>query len=148
MTSEKHERVSWPGFAMVALGTFGSDTAAARRYHRRVFGALALLVVWLIGLPALTGVSGRGLVAAATPIMGLLFLAFITFEFWLYLKSLDELARRMQFEAMAYTYMIGMLLAVTLGIAAIYFGWRLNPLWFIFLEPVRGLCLYWLSRRY
>jgi hypothetical protein len=69
---------------------------------------------------------------------------YITWSLRGYLLALDELARRMQFEAMAWTYLCGMAGAVFLfGL-----GISVNPAWFLALEPVRGAWLYVVSKRY
>jgi hypothetical protein len=76
-----------------------------------------------------------------------------------YLMALDELARRMQFEAMAWTYLTGMVLAVWLATLAplshtlLYWDYRqtlllLLPFAYMLLEFVRAGWLYILSRRY
>jgi len=78
---------------------------------------------------------------------------YIAWEFRRYISALDELARRIQFEATAWTYLTGLVVAVLLGGVALVYGrqWNrlwLNPLWYVFLEPVRGCFLYYIARRY
>ncbi|MGD0873304.1 MAG: hypothetical protein ABSB88_27480 [Bryobacteraceae bacterium] len=78
---------------------------------------------------------------------------YITWEFHTYILALDELARRIQLEAMAWTYLTGLGVAALVGGVALVYGWQwnrlwLNPLWFVFLEPVRACFLYYIARRY
>jgi hypothetical protein len=88
-----------------------------------------------------------------------LMITYIAWETRRYLMSLDELARRLQLEAMAWTYLTGMVLAVWLGTLAplshtlLYWDYRqtmilLIPLAYMLLEFVRAGWLWYLSRRY
>jgi uncharacterized membrane protein YfcA len=131
----------WPKCAMIAYGTFGNRTPAGRRYHFRCGIALAAMVVCMIG-GALAGLKP---LAAIAPGIGFLYIAW---EFRKYLSALDELARRIQLESMAWTYLTGFGVAMLLGGLGTVYGWGLNPFWFILLEPVRGGWLYFVARRY
>ena len=76
---------------------------------------------------------------------------FISWEFKRSLNALDELARRNQLEAIAWTYLTGLTLASAVGGVMLAYDerpWFPNPFWFILLEPIRGLWLYAVSRRY
>ena len=76
---------------------------------------------------------------------------FISWEFRRYLNALDELARRIQLEALAWTYLTGLTIACALGGVMLAYDlrpWFPSPFWFILLEPIRGLWLYVVSRRY
>jgi hypothetical protein len=79
--------------------------------------------------------------------------SYIAWELRRYILALDELARRIQLEAIAWTYLTGLAVAALVGGVALAYGWQwsslwLNPLWFVFLEPVRGCFLYYVARRY
>jgi hypothetical protein len=78
---------------------------------------------------------------------------YIAWELRRYILALDELARRIQLEAMAWTYLAGLVVASLVGGVAFVYGWHwnrlwLNPLLYVFLEPVRGCFLYYVARRY
>jgi hypothetical protein len=72
-------------------------------------------------------------------------------KYWL---TLDELARRLQLEAAAYTYLLAFAAgALVGGISFVFFdhAWVwvwCNPLWVISMEPARAVILYYLARRY
>ena len=85
------------------------------------------------------------LMAAITP--GVVF-AYIAWESRRYLSALDELARRMQLEAMAWTYLCALPAAMLLGGLGLVYHWRVNWFWFLALEPMRAVWLYFVSRRY
>jgi hypothetical protein len=136
-----HESAHWPTAPMLAYGTFGSRSPAGRRYHFRTAMALLAMVVCMIG-GALVHVE---LIAAFAPGAGFFYIAW---EFRRYLLSLDELARRIQFESIAWTYLSGLVVAMLFGGVALFYGWRVNPGWFIVLEPVRAGWLYFVARRY
>jgi hypothetical protein len=151
--SSNYEGSKWPAPAMLALGTFGGRTPAARRYHTRCAIALIgmlVLELWagllLIAFPNATWRVVLSLVPGVS-------FFYIAWEFRRYLLALDELARRIQLEAIAWTYLTGLAVAVLVGgVAAVYGGqWNrlwLNPMWFVFLEPLRGCFLYYTARRY
>ncbi len=139
----------WPASAMLLYGTFGSRTPAGRRYHLRSGLALAVTVGWILLAPWAVHAAGAAhfwhVLASLVP--GIAF-AYIGWEFRRYLLALDELARRIQLEAIAWTYLTGMAVALMLGYAVLVTGWRFNPAFFILLEPVRAAWLYVVSRRY
>ena len=143
----------WPVCAMLSYGTFGRQTAAGRRYHFRTALALAAMVVFVPGAAILAKHFPHTLWSAVEALVLGAGFFYIAWEFRRYLLSLDELARGIQFEAMAWTYLTGMGVAALAGGIVMVYGlhWRslwLNPLWFIFLEPVRGCILYYVARRY
>ena len=64
------------------------------------------------------------------------------------MASIDELERRLQMEALAWTYVVGLAVAVTLGGMAIFLRWNINPGLLLLLVPLRAWRLYVLARRY
>jgi hypothetical protein len=131
---------------MLAYGTFGTRTPAGRRYHLRAGLALAGMLVFMLGgAIARHAIPAAGAIAAITP--GVAF-GYIGWEFRRYLQSLDELARRIQLESIAWTYLSGLALGMLLGGVGVVYGWQLNPGWLIVLEPVRAGWLYFVARRY
>jgi hypothetical protein len=139
---------NWPAAPILTYGTFGARTPAGRRYHIRSGIALAAMVVCMLAgaLIRFFGSTNRlELLTAFVP--GAAFI-YIAWEFRRYLAALDELARRIQLESIAWTYLSGLAIAMLLGGLALVYGWRFNPFWFIVLEPVRAGWLYFVSRRY
>jgi hypothetical protein len=142
------EHSQWPTAPMLAYGTFGSRTPAGRRYHLRAGIALAVMAVCMFGGALARSVVPQArpeLLAAIAPGAGFLYIAW---EFRRYLASLDELARRIQLESIAWTYLTGLAIAMLLGGFGVIYGWRINAGWFIMLEPVRSAWLYCVARRY
>ncbi len=142
----------WPKSHMLIYGTFGWKTQAERRFKLRGFLALGVM----FGCVA-AGFALNALHVVALPVKAMVFfpgilMAYVVWEWRRYLCSLDELARRMQFEAAAWTYATGLVGAMLLGALAVAIGWphdsKLLFFWFVLLEPVRGAYLYLLSRRY
>jgi hypothetical protein len=86
-------------------------------------------------------------VAKLWPFAALAF-AYIGWEFWRYVETLDELERRLQMEAMAWTYLAASGLAAALGSVALILNWNVNPLVMIAVEPLRAWRLYVLARRH
>ena len=149
-SSESHAQDDshWPTASMLAYGTFGGRSPAGRRFHFRCFVALAAMALWfLFGAPLRphTPKSVLDIVTALVP--GASF-AYIAREFRRYLSALDELARRIQVESIAWTYLCGLAVAMLLGGIGLVYDWRFNAAWFIVLEPVRAGWLYFVARRY
>lgn len=138
--SHADDAARWPMGSMLFIGTFGArHSAAGRRYHSRVWLALGAYVGLLIAF----GVQGRHESLWLLPLCGAT-VTFLAYEMWRYVSGLDELARRLQLEAMAITYLIGFVAFFALAVTPL----KLNPGYFIVLEPVRGLVLAWRARRY
>jgi hypothetical protein len=133
----------WPTGSILAYGTFGTRTPAGKRYRLRATAALAAFtILWLLSIYLWkTHVSG----------LTFSFVAWETHRYWL---SLDELARRLQLEAAAWTYLVGIAAGMLLGgfsfvfynSASVWF-WC-SPMWVILLEPIRAFVLYRLAKRY
>lgn len=144
MKSLVNEQSGWPIGAILGYGTFGSHTPAGRRYHRRSGIALTTLLVWMFVVASLD----RSTLRHVTPLVpGVVFL-YVIYEFRQYLRALDELARRMHMEALSWTYLTGLALAMLVGGISATVGWHVNPMWFIVPEPVRAGFLFVVSRRY
>jgi len=89
-------------------------------------------------------------------------ISYIAWELRRYLTQLDELARRMQLEAIAWTYVTGFVLAAWFGVLLTVLAlfshssshWPFkalllaSPFLYFLLEPIRAGWLYYLSRRY
>lgn len=139
-----NEPSRWPIGAILGYGTLGSSTPAGRRYHRRSGMALSALLVWMVVVASFDHSTLR----LVTPLVPGLVFVYIVYEFRRYLLALDELARRMHMEALAWTYLTGLALAMIVGGLSARLGWQVNPMWFIVLEPVRAWFLFVASRRY
>ncbi len=145
-TTSNDETTTWPGSSLLFWGTFGTSTPEGRRYHRRCYTAMGLMLIGFIGGAALLPPAARDIVIAAVPGIGI---GYISWEFRRYLSALDELARRIQLEALAWTYLSGFTIACAVG--GVVHAYDLpfpSPLWFAVMEPLRGVWLYAVSRRY
>jgi len=128
-------------------GTFGTKTPAGRRYHNRSLAALAVFLFVQFAFGAWREVPAAGALIALTP--GIVF-GFIVWELRRYLLSLDELSRRIQMEAITWTYLLGLVAAMAWSGLVMAYGssWHIHPVWFLMLEPVRGFVLRSVARRY
>jgi hypothetical protein len=147
----------WPTASILGYGTFGMKTPGGRRYHiRSAIALVLLLIVWpltfLLWLSDTFPTLVWRAIAGITP--GLAY-GYITWEARRYWLALDELARRLQLEAAACSYLVaGVASAVLGGLSCIFFSnpwvWLwCNPLWiFVIAEPVRAVILYFLARRH
>ena len=70
------------------------------------------------------------------------------FSKWRYVTRIDELERRLQMEALAWTYLVAMAAAVALGSISLFLRWNINPGLLLLLEPLRAWRLYVIAKRY
>ena len=141
---------------MLGYGTFGMRTPAGRRYHIRSAIALVatLVLAAVAGMLAVRFPSNKVWLLILSLVPGTGF-CYIAWELRRYILALDELARKIQLEAILWTYLTGLAVASVAGGVIMVYGWDmrlpwlwLNPLWYGFLEPVRGCYLYFIARRY
>jgi hypothetical protein len=145
-------RASWPYSSLLLLGYFGADTRAGRLLVWRGMGALAVIMVSGAVLHAATGPTVLGmplaLWAAAIPLA----VVAIGWAHVRYLASLDELARLIQLQALAFSYGAAMTLAAVLfGVSMI--GDRQLPAHLllallVLVEPMRGAALVYFARQH
>ena len=142
---------AWPACDILALGYFGAGTPNGARFRNR---SLSALLGWVV-LYLVCFFVVKTHPQAVTPLKVLLGIVpglaftYIGWEWWRYVGSLDELARRMQLDAAAWTYGIGMGACLIIGSLYTDLGWDFNPgFFFIFLEPVRATRLWVLSRKF
>lgn len=137
---------AWPFRTMLLMGTFGSKDPAGRRFHRQSWLALFFLVIGAL-VAKLVAMSWPAVNWLPSSVVGAWFV-YVALRLWKYVSSLDELPRRLQLEAMALTYLTGFAICMFLGLFGLNFGFRINPMYFVALEPVRGAILVVLARRY
>lgn len=139
---------NWPWGSMFWFGTLSSGSAATRIYHRRAYGALGLLVLAVaIGIAMDTFVgtgTSRWLAGIGTPLA----FAYISWSFYRYVHELDELAQRLQFEAVLIAFLFVVLGGIVLFSVSMFTGWVAHPVWVLLAEPVRGVGLIVAARRY
>ena len=155
---DKGEHSRWSTFATLFWTTLGTGTLAEKRYKRRCCFAAAIAICWVL-FAVLVHFRPKPLIFDITALLGGMVITYMALELRRYLFTLDELARRIQFEAMAWTYLTGFILAAWLGVLAPFshtlMHWPykqglllLSPFLYFLLEPVRAGWLYYLSRRY
>ncbi len=153
-----NSETKWPTCSMLMWGTFGTKTPAERRYVVRSCVAGGIVLVLFVFASFMHFRPRPIMVRSVLVAVGLL-LTYIALEFRRYLYQLDELARRMQMEAMACTYLTGFVIAAWLGVlwpfSQFLVHWPYKPMLlfmvpflYFLLEPVRAGWLYYLSRRY
>ena len=143
MTLKHEPGAHYSAGTILALGTFGCKTPAGRRYHNRCMAALAAMAIGTVAVAFLP----PELRAWGWPVGGLGF-SYISWEMWRYVTGIDELERRLQMEALAWTYLVAMAAAVALGSISLFLRWNINPVLLLFLEPLRAWRLYVIAKRY
>lgn len=143
------DKAEWPYASLLLFGFFGAHTPAGKRLVRETAMALFLIVGSMVLVR--TGVRAAGLLGAVM-LPGAV--AWIGWAYARYLRALDELGRTMQLKAFAFSYGVAMTLAAAvagLGTAG-YPASGIEPMAFLVIlvltEPIRGLALAVLARRY
>ena len=136
----------WSSASIWMFGTFGTGSKAGKRYHVRTLTALALIVV----LPVLARVLHLPVgmlpwVDALIPAVGF---GVIGMEWIRYLHGVDELERRLHWEALSITYVVMLVGAVTMGFVATAFRLNISPTWLILAELLRAAVLWHKSKQY
>ena len=144
---QSHEdKSSWTTGSILLLGTFGPGSPGGRSFHTACYSALGALVLGVLLLTPFA--KSYPLLRWPIAILPGVVFTFIAWRLWLYVSQLDELSRRLQLEAMAITYLIGMGASLLLGGLALVFGWNINPGLYLFLDIIRAFVLVKLARRY
>jgi hypothetical protein len=144
---------TWPWASILLLGTFGRNSAGARRYHRRALlalGGFLLLFPLLFAVAAVAGPPADPALRWLFPAAAAAIFAFIAREMWRYVSGLDEMARQLQLEAMSITYLVGLpvFVAAHFAAGAAAWSWHLPALAYVGLDVVRALVLALLTRKY
>jgi hypothetical protein len=136
---------TWPYWSLFLLGNFGSATPASRRLNQDSLLGLAILLIAISPAVLLerTAFVKLVLILGAAIAAGWVLLAYRR-----YFAQLDELSLRIQHEAIAFSFMVMMLLGFTASFAVIVTDLFIHPAWFCIAEPVRGLGLVIAARKY
>ncbi len=114
-----------------------------RDFHH---GLLTLLVGAMLAAPWLGTVlpGGKLFLIPGTALA----VGWILFAFRRYLAQLDELSLRIQYEAIAFSFGMTLLLGVTAASASSVTHLTVHPGWIVMAEPLRGLGLVLAARKY
>jgi len=138
----------WPSLWILLYGNYGPRSPEGRRMIIRSSLALVAMLICVLSSALLHSVIPKRIVRLILAITPSVAFTFIVWEFRRYLSALDELARRMQLEAAAWTYLCALPAAMLLGGLGFVYHWHVNWYWFLALEPMRAIWLYFVSRRY
>ena len=144
-TISRDRDASWPLFSMFFLGFFGAaHSDADKEFRRRAWIAFAILFAGqLAAVFAANAVHGDSYWPRVA--MAIIAMSYLVAAWWRYLSTLPELERRLQLEAVALTYVIGFGVIMTIAIGV---RQPVDARYFLIIEPVRGLLLVVLSRKY
>jgi len=145
---------------MFLWGALGTKSNAERRYKTRTAISVVVILCWVLFAFAMH--LRPKIVGSTTVLLAGCWTSYIAWELRRYLTQLDELARRMQLEAMALTYLTRLVLAAWLGVLVMLMAlfspsfkhWPFqllllaSPFLYFLLELIRAGWLYYLSRRY
>jgi hypothetical protein len=142
------DRSAWPTLTMMLLGCFGRD-AGSTKWPKRSFYALAVMLIGMVGSSALKGYVPELALSFFVTLNSGLAMGIIYWTTWRYMQDLDELHRRVMFEAIAFSFVVTMTLAMTLGVLELAFRTNISIVWaFVMGEILRGVGLVLASRKY
>jgi len=141
---------AWPYASLFLFGFFDANTPGGRQLIWRTSSALGLFLISFLGLRGVFGLHIPQLfwvlaMPAAVCIIG--------WAYVMYLRTLDELSRRIQLEAFALAYGAVMVIffgAVAFSLRHLDHSVALSDLMFLIIgaEPIRGAALVYLARNY
>ena len=138
----------WPTLTMMFLGCFGKD-AGSMKWHKRGYYAAAVVFLGLFASSALKGYLPEAVLAVFVTVCAGSGMGVLYWTMWRYMQDLDELHRRVMFEAIAFSFVVTMTLAVTLGVLELVIPTNIGIIWaFVMSEPLRGVGLVLASRKY
>ena len=135
---------TWPYSSLLLFGYFGKQAPGGRTLAVR--NTIAL-VIFFVGVYLIT-ITQNPLFKLALITTSPLAVVIIMWAYKEYLAGLDELSRRIQYEAFAFSYGAAIAIALTLFTASIYLETLLLPLWVIVAEALRGVALVFIARKY
>lgn len=135
---------SWPYSSLLLFGYFGKQAPGGRTLAIRTTSALVILFAGII----LISITQNTLLKLALITTSPLAVVIVMWAYKEYLAGLDELSRRIQYEAFAFSYGAAIAIALTLFTASIYLETILLPLWVIIAEAFRGVALVVIARKY
>ncbi|MGI8402839.1 MAG: hypothetical protein ACR2NS_14725 [Gemmatimonadaceae bacterium] len=144
------EESTWPYASLLIFGYFGGGTAGARQLRWRTAAALVLLAIGVWGISGRFGSFVPQLLwASAIPLAVFM----ICWAYVMYLRTLDELSRRIQLEAFALAY--GAAMVLVFGVVAFSMqspdhraSLSAITWWLVGAEAFRGVALVHLARKY
>lgn len=135
---------SWPYSSLLLFGYFGKHAPGGRTL---AFRTTAALIIFFVGVYLIT-ITQNPLFKLALITTSPLAVVIVMWAYKEYLAGLDELSRRIQYEAFAFSYGAAIAIALTLFTASIYLETLLLPLWVIVAEALRGIALVFIARKY
>ncbi len=133
---------------MLFFGCFGKDAGSTKWTKRGYYGAAVLLAA-IFGSASLKGILSDLALNILVTVFSMSAMGFVYRSLWRYMQDLDELHRRVMFEAIAFSFFITMTAAIGIGVAELCFGWSVSIVWaFILGEPMRGVGLVLAARKY
>jgi putative Mn2+ efflux pump MntP len=146
--TQEPTQVSWPSWYTLFLGCFSCD-AGSRRWSKRGFYGLAMMLLGLVGYGTLRVHVPETVLDFSAPILAGVGMGFIYWSLWRYMQDFDELHRQIMFHAIAFSFAMTMPIVVGLGIGAMVFNTSVDIIWaFVLAEPLRGVGLVLAARKY
>ena len=144
MDHPEKEHSDWPYSSLIILGFFGPDSPGGKKLVAYSVFALFLFIAGFIGTQILESKGWCGVSAAFMPVSVLI----LIYANSRYIKSLDTLEKLIQLSAFSASYGAALFIGFVLYALYLATGWHVSPLWLLLAEPFRGICLYFISKKY
>lgn len=144
MTQQDKKNSEWPYGSLLLMGFFGTDSPEGKKLAIRSLLTVLLFIAGFIGAQIFESSTLTSVGASLMPLSILL----IFYSYVVYHKSLDTLERLIQLTAFAASYGTVLFIAVTIYALNLVSCFSLPLVLFLLAEPVRGMCLYFISKSY
>lgn len=144
MTQQDKKHSEWPYGSLLIMGFFGTDSPEGKKLSIRSLLAVVLFIAGFIGAQFF---KSSALIYVSAGLMPLSILI-IVYSYVIYLKSLDTLERLIQLTAFAASYGAVLVIAITIYALNLVICCPLPVVLILLAEPVRGICLYFISKSY
>lgn len=143
-SKENSESTVWPYSSLIMFGYFGYNTPGGKQLFYRTMVAMLLFIIGIFGIVLTETTLVNYLFASLIPISVSIFI----WSYIKYLSVLDDLSKLIQLKAFAFTYGAAMFIGFTMYALMMVTNLQISPIWLILAEPVRGVVLGLVARRY
>jgi hypothetical protein len=144
MKTHENNETLWPIKSMLFIGYYGSNSPGAGKFISTIFLSLILFLIGFITLQIpnelILNISGTAII--------LLSVVLSIWAQYQYLKKLDDLTKNIQLTGFAFSYGVVVVICMILMSIEFITGYMPSILWILIAEPIRGIALYKIARRY
>ena len=144
MNQSDNNYSEWPYRSLILFGFFGPDSPQGKRLLILSTLGLLLFIIGFVGTQILESMMWQYVSAVQIPTSALI----VIYANTSYIKSLDSLEKLIQLTAFAAAYGAAIFIGFTIFALNSVTGFYISPLWLLLAEPLRGMILFFTSRKY